>query len=327
MINNSRWLGLAAVAALLAGGCRTRHIEAERYLQGTVELDERVLGFEVAGRVKTRPVHRGESIRPGQVLATLDDEVAKTELDARSADAAAAEAQKRLVEAGNRPAQIRATEARVRAAKANEDMLRQSLGREEKLLERGASTKAAVDDLAAQVRAALANRQAVEQELAALREGARPQEIESAHARAEAAKKTEALGKERLERFELRSPVDGVVLDTHVDPGVVVGAGAPVVTVADTTHPYVDVFVPVAQLGAVHDGSKATVRVDAIAKTYAAHVEWIARTTEFTPRFLFSPRERPNLVVRVRVQIDDPDEAIHAGVPAFATVDGVEVKL
>jgi HlyD family secretion protein len=64
------------------------------------------------------------------------------------------------------------------------------------------------------------------------------------------------------------------------------------------------------------------VQVDATDKTYGAHVDWIARTTEFTPRYVFSDRERPNLVVRVRLVVDDPDDALHVGVPAFATVEG-----
>jgi hypothetical protein len=36
---------------------------------------------------------------------------------------------------------------------------------------------------------------------------------------------------------------------------------------------------------------------------------------------LFSERERPNLVVRVRVRIEDPKRLLHAGVPVFVTID------
>ena len=50
-------------------------------------------------------------------------------------------------------------------------------------------------------------------------------------------------------------------------------------------------------------------------------VETIAHHTEFTPRYLFSDRERGQLVVRVRVRFSDPDEALHAGVPAFVTIE------
>jgi HlyD family secretion protein len=101
----------------------------------------------------------------------------------------------------------------------------------------------------------------------------------------------------------------------------VVAPGATVVTVADTKHPYVDVFVPQHELSGLGIGLPARIRTDAEREPFAGYIEHIAPTTEFTPRFLFSPRERPNLVVRVRVRIDDHDERLHAGVPAFATFD------
>ncbi|TFH31691.1 MAG: HlyD family efflux transporter periplasmic adaptor subunit, partial [Myxococcales bacterium] len=98
-------------------------------------------------------------------------------------------------------------------------------------------------------------------------------------------------------------------------------AGATVITVADTTHPYVDVFVPQQSLSGLEVGLSARVRVDAEADSFGGEIEHIAPTTEFTPRYLFSPTERPNLVVRVRVRINDPDERLHAGVPAFAAFE------
>jgi hypothetical protein len=44
--------------------------------------------------------------------------------------------------------------------------------------------------------------------------------------------------------------------------------------------------------------------------------------TEFTPRYLFSEGERENLVLRVRVRIEDPKRELHGGVPAFVTLAG-----
>ena len=51
-------------------------------------------------------------------------------------------------------------------------------------------------------------------------------------------------------------------------------------------------------------------------------VEHIARRTEFTPRYLFSEKERSTLVVRVRVRVDDSKEELRAGVPAFIRLSG-----
>jgi HlyD family secretion protein len=112
------------------------------------------------------------------------------------------------------------------------------------------------------------------------------------------------------------------VLDVHVDPGEFVPLGAPLVTVADVLRPYVDVFVPEGDLANVVLGGAAEVRSDGAPSVLRGRVEHVGRHMEFTPRFLFSPRERANLVVRVRVRIDDPEGVLRAGIPAFVTFAG-----
>ena len=97
--------------------------------------------------------------------------------------------------------------------------------------------------------------------------------------------------------------------------------GTPIATVGETRRPYLDVFVPQADLGGIQVGARAQVRVDALPDDrFQGTVEMIGRTLEFTPRFLFSDKERPNLVVRVRIDLQDPKERLHAGVPAFARI-------
>jgi HlyD family secretion protein len=110
------------------------------------------------------------------------------------------------------------------------------------------------------------------------------------------------------------------VLDVHVEAGEVVAAGTPVVTIGDTAHPYVDVFVPQQDLAPVRVGVRAAIHVDASAQAFAGTVEHISRRTEFTPRFIFSRKERAALVIRVRIRIDDPQHALHPGTPAFVTI-------
>jgi hypothetical protein len=90
---------------------------------------------------------------------------------------------------------------------------------------------------------------------------------------------------------------------------------------ADTEHPYVDVFVPQAKLGRFGVGATVGVRVDAYQNLFGGRVEYVSPSTECTPRFLFSPRARPDLVVRVRVLIHDPRHQLRGGVPAFVELD------
>jgi multidrug resistance efflux pump len=172
-----------------------------------------------------------------------------------------------------------------------------------------------------QLTRAVAEREVLQNVLSEQQRGARPEERDMASVRAAAARASVTLDDLRLERRELRAPVDGVVLDVHSEVGEVVAPGAPVVTLADPDRIHADVFVPEGRLPGIEVGDRARLRADGIAPDLSGHVEHIARRTEFTPRYLFSDRERPNLVVRVKVRVDDPRGLLHAGVPVFVTLD------
>jgi len=318
MIKNSAagW-ALVVFSSFISIGCSRVPRAHESDYQGIVELDEWVLGFEVGGRVQTIPAVRGARVEAQQKLATLDPTLELTLRAARASDAQAAEAQLALLKAGTRGEEIRSVEAEVRAAKASEDLLSRNLVREKELRARNASTDAAVDDLQGRLDSAIGQRQSIEQRLAALRRGSRSEDLHAAEARLAAATSQVKLEDERIARHELAAPAKGTVLDVHVKAGEVVTPGAPVVTVSDPTHPYADVFVPEGKLNGVAVGVKATVHVDGEASGFSGVIETMGQKTEFTPRFLFSERERPNLVVRVRVRIQDPEDKLHAGVPAF----------
>jgi HlyD family secretion protein len=240
---------------------------------------------------------------------------------ARDLEARAAAAQSSLVDKGVRPEEISATRAKIRAAKSSEQLLQKQVGRERVLFERGVTPEAQLDELTSQLARAVAEREALESVLAEQIRGARPEEREVAKARADAAQASVALDDLRIERRELRAPADGVVLDVLAEPGEVVAAGAPVFTVADPGRIYAYVFVPQAKLSGIDVGDRASVRADGLPQPLGAKVEHISRRTEFTPRYLFSERERPNLVVRVKVRIFDPKQLLHAGVPVFVEID------
>jgi HlyD family secretion protein len=319
MIKNYLAPVLVATAAL-GGGCNHANAVPEDSYQGVVELDERVLGFEVGGRVERVDVKRGDAVKKDALLAGLDSRLESTAREARAAEVDAAKAQVALLKAGARPEEIRSMEARIRAVKTTESHLQKNLARERELEKRGVSSRAVVDELETKLSATTADRQSLEQNLRALKRGARSQEIAGASSRAEAADKTLSVQSERVHRHQLSAAKDGVVLDVHVEPGEVVAPGAPVVTLGDVSHPFADVFVPIGKLDGIRLGTAASVRVDSTNKSFPAKVEHISRTTEFTPRFLFSERERPNLVIRVRLRIEDPEHQLHAGLPAFAKI-------
>lgn len=313
-------VAVVVVAAGFAAGCEPAVAHPGAF-QGVIELDERQLGFETGGRLVSVDAQRGAVVHAGDVLAALDDTLARTARDSREAEAQAAEARLALLRAGSRGEDVRAMAAELAAARATEDLLATNAARQRALVQSGALAQASLDEAEASLASQKARRQAIEQRLHALRSGARKQEVEGAEAQAKAAEKAVALESERLARHVLRAPAEGTVLDVHVDPGEIVGAGTPVLTIADTGHPYIDVFVPQGDLEGVRAGAAASVHVDATPDAFSGRVEDVGRRTEFTPRYLFSDRERPALVVRVRVRVDDPQQRLHAGVPAFVSID------
>jgi HlyD family secretion protein len=325
MINNRpRVLFPALLLAAATGvlGCSELRAkdDIEEY-QGVAELKERVLAFEVGGRIVTLNVREGDRVKAGELIGTVDGAVEEQARQAKSLEAQAAEVQATLVKKGVRGEEIAVTRARLRGAKAAEDLLKKQIERERELNRRGVTPDARLEEMEGQLTRAVAEREVLENVLSEQVRGARPEERDVASVRAAAARASVTLDDLRLERRELRAPVDGVVLDVHAEVGEVVSAGAPVVTVADPDRIHAEVFVPEGRLSGIDVGDRARLRADGISKALLGHVEHVARRTEFTPRYLFSDRERPNLVVRVKVRVDDPRGLLHAGVPVFVILD------
>jgi HlyD family secretion protein len=314
------WLPFALVF-VGAAACRGAPPVPDGF-QGIVELDQRLMAFEVPGRIDRVTVQRGDLVQAGQPLVQLDDTLERLTVESRREDVAAMQADLVLLEAGSRREDIAAIADDLKGAVANEDELRKTADRVRALVAQGALPNAELDRAEADFQRAEAQRKSTEQRLSALRRGARPEEIARTRARVDQAKSVLALEEERLARYALHANADGEVVDIEVKPGELAAVGTAAVTLADTRHPYVDVFVPQGQLAGVRPGAHARVCVDATSAPFDAAVEFVSPETEFTPKFLFSERERPNLVVRVRVRVQDPDRRMHAGVPAFARIEG-----
>lgn len=313
---------LLLAATACKGGFGADPSGAGHSLQGVVEFDETALAFEIGGRLATVAVKEGDVLTAESVVATLDDELVRTEIAARSREAAALRAQVALADAGARKEDLAALGARVRAAKATEALLTKQAARQRSLRERGVSTDAVLDDLEGQLARATAERESLDSQYGSMKRGVRPEERDTLLARAEGADATLKLTEQRLARHVLHAGVAGEVLEVSVEPSEVVGAGTAVATLGNTAHPFVDVFVPQGKIAGIRVGTKAEVRVDSLPDPVAGAVEFVSRTTEFTPRYLFSEKERPSLVIRVRVRLDDAKGALHAGVPAFVTLAG-----
>jgi HlyD family secretion protein len=303
------------LVALVA--CHRRDLTDERY-QGMVELEQTDLAFEISGRISSLEVKAGTAVKKGQVVAQLDDALDKATRDVRAHELDAAKADLALLHAGSRVEDIRAARAELDAAQANEDVIAKEAAREKHLLDTGATTGSRLDELDAQLARARGDRQAKQQKLAELAKGARVEEIARLDARVAEAEDAVEVADRQLERHVLKAPLDGAVLDVYPEVGEVMQPGAPVLSVVDRSRPYADVFVPVADAPKMKLGAPMLIAVEGDPHEVAGTIERVYPQLEFTPRFVYSPRERPNQLMRVRVRLDDKEQRLHAGMPAYA---------
>lgn len=297
--------------------CHRRDLTDERY-QGMVELEQTDLAFEISGRIATLEVKTGTQVKKGEIVARLDDALDKATRDVRGHELDAAKADLALLHAGSRVEDIRAAKAELDAAQANEDVIGKEVEREKHLLASGATTGSRLDELDAQLARAHGDRQAKQQKLAALARGARIEEISRADARVAEAQDAVAVADRQLEKHVLIAPIDGAVLDVYPEVGEVLQPGSPVLSIVDRSRPYADVFVPVADAPKIKLGAPMSIAVEGDSHEVPGVVERVYPQLEFTPRFVYSPRERPNQLMRVRIRLDDKEHRLHAGMPAYA---------
>jgi HlyD family secretion protein len=308
---------LAALGVFVAGlGCGQRDLTESRY-QGMVELEQTDLAFELTGRIASLDVVPGHSVERGQTVARLDDTIDRATRAIRVRELEQAQAALALLVAGTRREDLQAARAQLDAARVSEDVLARDVDRERELVGKGASTRSRLDALSGELARARGERRSQEQRLSALAHGARPEELDRAEAQVAGAREALALADRVLDKHVLISPIDAAVIDVYPEIGEVVGVGTRVASIVQRTHPYADVFVPVADMPKIRLGGPITLAVEGDPREVPGVIERVYPHLEFTPRYVYSPRERPNLLARIRVRLDDRDARLHAGQPAY----------
>jgi len=119
----------------------------------------------------------------------------------------------------------------------------------------------------------------------------------------------------------LRSPQTGVVLRKHVEPGEMIAAGTPAVTIADLKNIWLKIYIPEPQLGLIKLGQVGEITTDSYrGKVYRGTVTFISSEAEFTPKNVQTQEERVKLVFAVKVTVDNLNQELKPGMPADATV-------
>ena len=305
------WLAVQWVAAAPPPGT----------LYGNVEIRQVDLAFDVEGRVTGMARREGDAVHAGDVIAELDDASYRNLRDLSLARRDAAKSNLALLLAGTRVEDIDQARAAVEQAQANLTHAETSFARQADLVQRHASSRQDYDDARmaldtgrarlAQLRAALAEAVA----------GPRVEQIEAARAALRESEASLALAGVTLSRARLLAPADGVVMTRVVEPGTVVLPSAPVYSMAIAGEVWVRAFVPEPLLGRAAPGREVRVRTDG-GHAYAGRIGYLSPVAEFTPKTVETPELRTQLVYRLRIRIEAPDDGLRQGMPVTIALGG-----
>jgi len=317
---------LILILAVVAGAAwwfwwpRLNH-QGQLRLMGHIEATETDLAFKVSGIISAINFQEGEEVKAGEVVATLDARDLRDEWQAAAARVKVAEAALARLLAGSRPQEISEALAAVEQAQADLENKRLDYERMEGLLARQAVPVSRRDNARAAYLMAQETRRRAQEHYSLVREGPRREDIDQARAELQQAKANLELAQTRLDYAVLRAPVSGVVLTRPAEPGEVAAVGATILTTADLDNVYVEVYVPQTELGRLHLGQQAWVKIDAYPqREFPGWVSFINAKAEFTPKTVETYKERVALVYRTKIRVDNPDHILKPGMPAEVVI-------
>jgi HlyD family secretion protein len=311
-------VALVAIAVVVLSLLARRDRGATLFASGTVEATEAHLGFATPGRLDSVAVREGDPVRAGEEIAALDLAETEARLDQARAQVAAAQAQLLELERGSRPEEVAQARSAMEAARDRLADAERDLERTARLKEGGAVSQETHDKALLGRDVARSQFAQAEEQWKLVRDGPRPERIAAARAQLAQARAAARALEAALANMTVRSAFDGVVTVRHREPGEVVPAGSPVLTVMNRDDRWVKIYVPETRIGAVRLGLEAEITTDTFpGKTYGGTVSFIASEAEFTPKTVQTSEERVKLVYAVKVTVaGDPSFDLKPGMPA-----------
>jgi HlyD family secretion protein len=278
------------------------HKDSRPLLNGRVEAYLTDLGPRMGGRLMELRVREGQRVKAGDLLARvvaeeLDAAVVRDRAGFDNADA------KRLeLDRGSRAEDIAQGEARVVDAQAALKLAEESLRRARRLAADHVMSQADLDNAVSVRDRAVAALDLQSKALLELKAGARIEERQAGQAASRQAQAVLQQSRVQAGFTEVRAPFDGIVTLRLREPGSVISAGQPVLTLARLDQLWVRIYLPQALQSQTHLGAPVTV-VTPDQRTLEATLDEITFESEFTPKMVESREERVNLVYAARVNL------------------------
>lgn len=251
-------------------------------VQGQIEATEVDVSAKIPGRIDTIAVREGDSVAKGDVIATLDS----PEIDAKLAQATAARraatAQRDKADHGARAEEIRAAEASWLRARGAADLAEKTFRRVERLAKDGVLPAQRRDEAETSWRTSRDAEAAARALYDLAMNGARNEDKDAAAAMVDVASGTIAEVQAYRRETRVTAPSPGEVFRRNLQPGEMVSAGLPIVTLIDLNDIWATFFIREDQLPGLGIGAQIGLDIPALGQTDAAFlISYVAASADF----------------------------------------------
>ena len=304
-----------------------RVVEADGVL---FPIDQAGIMPKISAPVQKFNVNRGDHIRAGQVVATLENrDLSAAVLESRG-QLSQAESNLRATSGGSIPDQTAKAQADVQADQEALDAAKKLLESRQELLKQGAIARKMVDDAQVTYVQAKSQLDAAKEHLRSLQSVANEEQVKTAQAQVEAARGHLQSAEAQVAYSEVHSPIAGVIADRPLNAGEMANPGSPLLTVMDISRVVARVNVPQAQAGPIKVGQTATITQTGSDEKLEGKVTVVSPATDPNTTTIQvwitapNPREqfRPGGGVHASILTDTIHNA--AVVPASAILPGEE---
>ncbi|MGE5314188.1 MAG: HlyD family secretion protein [Acidobacteriota bacterium] len=311
---------LGSLLVALCAGCSDNH-KGTLEASGTLEATEVKVSAKVPGQVERLFVQEGSRVKAGDTLAMLDHATLDFQYRQAQAGVELADAQYRLLVNGARAEDVQAADEAVTQTQSAFENARTDYQRMKELFATHTISQKQMDDAESRYTIAEAQLNAARQNLQKLKRFARPEDLAAARARLAQAQASADLLKKQVNDSYVVAPVAGIVTQKPVEAGELIGAGSAVASIAQLEKLNLMIYVNETDLGRIRLGGSADVVIDTDPnRQHKGTIVYISPIAEFTPKNVQTKEDRTKLVFGVKLEVDNADGVLKAGMPADAYV-------
>lgn len=238
----------------------------EMIIQGEVDTKTVDLSSKLTGRVKKIHFKKGDMVKAGDLLITLDTPDISAKAYQSDAAVELAQAQQVKVDNGARQEQVDMALNTLRQAQAGAELAQKTYNRMNKLHSEGVVATQKLDEVRAQYKSATEAARVAKANYQMYSSGSRFEDKLSAVANVKRARGAQKEVQSYLNENQIKSPISGQITDISVEEGELVGAGYPIVTVVSVDDNWVVFNLREDLLSKVRMGSEFDVKIPAIGK-------------------------------------------------------------